>query len=264
MAIKQFKNGISIEAILLNTDVDVTIMITPVLVFNINKECPVLRWKEKCDYEIDISWLWFAVGIGWNKLSSLKKIKDAKQNKVSVVRFIGMVLALMLIPFLYCDRTVSNNINMNITDIDIQINKVINRIKADEDIYRYPYRVKDDLEIIGYGHIIHKSDELKYPISDEVADSLLLVDFDYAMSIVDKHTYNLSINQLLALSHYVYYQGESSFIKMYVIRVVKEDVNIDEEIVKYIHVINGNDTIISNDLLNLRNYELNLYNYGKY
>lgn len=134
---------------------------------------------------------------------------------------------------------------------------VLEEIKNHEGYRDTFYYCAGGHKTIGYGHVITKNDsDLQIPISKKQAEKLLRKDFDKCIEMV-KQLSNLSKNKLLAMAHFSYCLGIGNLLKS---GMLKKD-KIDNEIIKWCKIRKPDSTyIISNYLLKIRKYELNLYN----
>lgn len=186
-------------------------------------------------------------------------------------------LLLTLIIVLY---TFDLNAPIRIVDIDEKI-EIYNNLQKEN---RYFKLYKESLDVlkgfeglsltpyvdangksIGYGHHIQSYEKIPSIITEEYAEVLLRIDFEYAISTVEEATgFNRYDHpeKVLALSHFVYNLGSGSFINSTLLQNIKNNKQIDDEIVKWTKIKIGESIIISSHLHKRRMYELTLYNNG--
>lgn len=139
---------------------------------------------------------------------------------------------------------------------------LVDTLKWHEGFRAQPYYCLADVLTVGYGHAIKEGDDFNYPLSEQQADSLLRVDLDAAIGFVQLCT-DLEHLQLLAIAHFVYALGSGSFQRSTLRELIANDLPIDEEIVKWVHIRTKNGIIRSEHLRRSRRMELELYNYSK-
>lgn len=115
---------------------------------------------------------------------------------------------------------------------------------------------------IGYGHQIKKYEKIPTVITEEFAEAMLRIDFEYAISVVEKQTgfdrYK-EPNKVLALANFVFNLGSGNFQNSTMLKNIKKDLPIDNEITRWVKVKVGDSYITYSHLKMRRNYELNLY-----
>jgi GH24 family phage-related lysozyme (muramidase) len=136
---------------------------------------------------------------------------------------------------------------------------LVDTLKWHEGFRAYPYLCLAEVATVGYGHAIREIDTFDYPLSEEQADSLLRVDLDWAIEYV-RSTTDLEHLQLLAIAHFVYALGCGNFDRSTLKALIMDDLPIDGEIVKWVHIRTKNGIIRSNHLVGSRRMELELYN----
>jgi len=136
---------------------------------------------------------------------------------------------------------------------------LIDTLKWHEGYRAYPYKCLAEVWTVGYGHAIRDCDEFDYPMSEEEADSLLRVDLDWAIEFVESST-DLQHTQLLAIAHFVFALGSGNFQRSTLRELIANDLPIDEEIVKWVHIRTRDGIIRSEHLVGSRRMELKLYN----
>lgn len=114
---------------------------------------------------------------------------------------------------------------------------------------------------IGYGHHIQSYERIPNKITEEYAESLLRIDYEHAISTVEKYTgfnrYN-EPEKVLALSHFVYNLGSGNFINSTMLYNIQNNKPIDKEIIRWVHI----KSRYNSHLYSRRIYELNLYKNG--
>lgn len=147
--------------------------------------------------------------------------------------------------------------------IEVEYNKayqiLVDTLKWHEGYRAYPYKCLAEVLTVGYGHAIQKGEHFNYPMSEEKADSLLKADLDRAIAFVELST-DLDHFQLLAIAHFVYAFGSGNFQRSTLRELILNDLPIDEEIVKWVHIRTKTGIIRSEHLVSSRRMELQLYN----
>ncbi len=146
-----------------------------------------------------------------------------------------------------------------IIEYDKHYQIMVDTLKWHEGYRAYPYRCLANVLTIGYGHAIKKGERFNYPLSEEDADKLLKRDFDYAIKYVKSST-DLEHLQLLAIAHFVYALGSGNFQRSTLRELILDDLPIDNEIVKWVHIRTKTGIIRSDHLVGSRRMELELYN----
>ena len=136
---------------------------------------------------------------------------------------------------------------------------LVDTLKWHEGYRAYPYRCLAEVLTVGYGHAIQSGEEFNYPMSEEEADSLLRADLDRAIVFVEVST-DLEHLQLLAIAHFVYALGSGNFQRSTLRELILNDLPIDGEIVKWVHIRTREGIIRSEHLVSSRRMELELYN----
>lgn len=116
---------------------------------------------------------------------------------------------------------------------------------------------------IGYGHQIKKYEKIPIVITEDYAEGLLRIDFEYAISFVEKSTgFNRyeEPNKVLALANFVFNLGSGNFQNSTLLQNIKHNLPIDNEITRWTKVKVGDIYINNSHLTMRRNYELSLYN----
>lgn len=116
---------------------------------------------------------------------------------------------------------------------------------------------------IGYGHQIKKYEKIPTVITEEFAEAMLRIDFEYAISVVEKQTgfdrYK-EPNKVLALANFVFNLGSGSFQNSTMLKNIKHNLPIDNEITRWNKMKVDDSYVVSSHLKMRRNYELQLYN----
>lgn len=116
---------------------------------------------------------------------------------------------------------------------------------------------------IGYGHQIKKYEKIPTVITEEFAEAMLRIDFEYAISVVEKQTgfdrYK-EPNKVLALANFVFNLGSGSFQNSTMLKNIKHNIPIDNEITRWNKMKVGGSYVVSSHLKMRRSYELQLYN----
>jgi len=112
---------------------------------------------------------------------------------------------------------------------------------------------------IGYGHIILEGETFDV-LTEKQADSLLRVDFDKALKLVDK-TVKLTGARKLAIAHFVFAKGIGTFLNSGLKEKIDRGEPIDDELIKWCYYRNKNgERVKSQHALNIRMWEIDLYN----
>jgi lysozyme len=114
---------------------------------------------------------------------------------------------------------------------------------------------------IGYGHVIKAGENFGGKITKKQADRLLRKDFNKCLKLAEKHTENLSYNQLLAVSHFIYANGIGRYLRSTLKTKIDSGESPDEEFLKWCnyHTKEGKLTK-SRYCLNIRQWEVNMFN----
>ncbi len=136
---------------------------------------------------------------------------------------------------------------------------LVDTLKWHEGFRANPYYCLADVLTVGYGHAIKKGDKFNYPLSEQRADSLLREDLNAAIAFVEYST-DLEHTQLLAIAHFVYALGSGRFENSTLRELIANDLPIDREIVKWVHIRTKTGIIRSEHLVKSRRMELELYN----
>ena len=136
---------------------------------------------------------------------------------------------------------------------------VVDTLKWHEGYRAYPYDCLAGVLTVGYGHAIKEGERFNYPLSEEDAEILLKEDLNKAIEYV-KLTTDLEHLQLLAISHFVFALGSGSFQRSTLKELILNDLPIDGEIIKWVHIRTREGIIRSEHLVSSRRMELELYN----
>lgn len=120
------------------------------------------------------------------------------------------------------------------------------------------YLDNDNSETIGYGHHISKNESFPSKISVRFADSLLRRDFDSYVTVASKYTSHPY--KKLAIGMFLYNFGETKFNSYRISYLVKKDMPIDDEIIKYNKFTHNGIKKESKSLKERRLFELKTYN----
>ncbi len=146
-----------------------------------------------------------------------------------------------------------------IREYDEAYQMLVDTLKWHEGFREAPYYCLADVLTVGYGHVIKDDDHFNYPLSKQEADSLLKSDLDWAIEFVRTST-DLEHLQLLAIAHFVFALGSGSFQRSTLRELIANDLPIDREIVKWVHIRTKEGIIRSDHLVRSRRMELQLYN----
>lgn len=182
------------------------------------------------------------------------------------------LLVLTSILLLNCSFLIApNNINNDFREENYKLiqkesnffkiyNESLQTLKEFEGLRLVPYQDSRGYSI-GYGHFI-KNYESFTIISEEKAEALLRVDFESAISSIERLTeFNRYDNpeKVLALAHFIFQFGEGSFANSTLLKNIVNDKAINNEIVRWTHVtINGEKKSLPS-LEKRRKYELELF-----
>lgn len=153
---------------------------------------------------------------------------------------------------------------------DSLYNEVIESIKEFEGLRLTAYLCPAQQKTIGYGHFVKPTDNLSETITIEQADSLLRKDFNDCINVVKKHIDSLNIDnkevKTLALAHFIYNVGVGNFEKSTLLKLVKDNKPVDDELLKWIHYKykdKDNNLVVvkSKYLKQIRQYEVDLFNF---
>jgi lysozyme len=123
---------------------------------------------------------------------------------------------------------------------------------------RLPYDAGDGKQTVGWGHVVVGGDILTYPISEEVANTLLLEDLIWAGTAVETVTVSLSDNQFSALVCLCYNIGAGNFKASTLLRVLNNGFynRVPEQMIRWNHV----GGVVSTGLTRRRAAEIALWN----
>lgn len=140
----------------------------------------------------------------------------------------------------------------------LNLDSAISFLKYYEKYAEKPYLDTDGSWTIGYGHHIGK--EWINRLSEEQADSLLRADLRHFEGLVDT-LYQIKGNKRLAIALFTFNCGFKKFHKSHLLKLIKSNKSIDEEIVKWCHFTDVNNiTKKDTNLLNRRIFESKIYN----
>ena len=112
---------------------------------------------------------------------------------------------------------------------------------------------------IGYGHLIVEGENFD-KLTKNQADSLLRVDFNKALKVVDK-TIKISGLRKLAIAHFVFSKGIGTFLNSELKEKIILGESIDNELMEYCYYTNIDGIrILSQNAVNIRRWEIALYN----
>ena len=113
---------------------------------------------------------------------------------------------------------------------------------------------------IGYGHIVLENENFSQ-ITEQQADSVLRADFNKAIRVLDANV-KLDGPKRLAMAHFVFTKGIGSFNRSTMKKKILKKEPIDDEITKWCYYTNPKgEKIKSQHALNIRNWELDMYNF---
>lgn len=153
-----------------------------------------------------------------------------------------------------------DNLTKNpLTEWNINYEKTIQYIKEHEGFAGgKPYICPGGYKTIGYGHVILENENFTQ-LSRAQADSLLRVDFNKAMTAVER-TIDINGSKKIAIAHFVFTRGIGTFIKSPLKKMIENGEDIDDEIVKWCYYTNvKGERVKSQHALNIRKWELKLY-----
>jgi len=161
----------------------------------------------------------------------------------------------------------SDDVEFNMIDNYRTKEIVIEKIKKEEGFEEKPYYCPANKLTIGYGHVIKPEEKLKLKkVTHQQADSILRLDFDEALKIVDKNYSYLSFNKKLALAHFIFCFGEKKFNESSLPNLIKQGdkFKIKSKFLEFDKVKIKVDTIIQvkqyDNLKNSRKLEAELFN----
>lgn len=143
--------------------------------------------------------------------------------------------------------------------------KVLNSIKQFEGLRLESYTCPANQRTIGYGHCIKNTDNFGDTITLMQAENLLMQDFNHAVAFVKEHVKGLSIEnndvKILALAHFAFNVGVGTFENSSIVDSIKNNIPINEVLLKYIHYRNKNKQLVKSKYLKqIRQYEIDLFN----
>ena len=146
-------------------------------------------------------------------------------------------MRILLIVLLFIPISLAKEITITheAQDVDNSYSKVIEFIKSQEGFRSNPYYCAGHKLTVGYGHQIKSRDSFVYPISRELADTILFKDFNNSIILAKRYT-DWHNDSLLAISHFIFAFGETKFRKSTLYSLIKEDKCIISELRKWIHV----------------------------
>ncbi len=147
-------------------------------------------------------------------------------------------------------------------------NESLNKLKEFEGLSLVAYYDHKGYTI-GYGHFVERGEKIPPVISIQLAETLLKIDFEEAIQIVERNTGLDRVQnpeKVLALAHFVFNFGGDQFERSTLLKCIKADKPIDREIVRWnkASVVNPITAEVEKvELKHLtmrRHYELDLYN----
>jgi lysozyme len=199
-------------------------------------------------------------------------------NKLNMKKllFVIFLLAIQNISFISDikeEKTTNNTLSIVVSEpikkIVPDYNKLyadaIRSIKGFEGLKLNAYLCPAGQKTIGYGHYVTPNESLPDSISLTQADSLLKSDFNKCLITVKKQLNGIKIDnkdtKILALAHFVYNVGEGNFERSTLLKLVKENKPIDEELLKWNHYIDKDKNVVTSTYMKqMRQYEVDLYN----
>ncbi len=147
-----------------------------------------------------------------------------------------------------------------LTEWSINYERTIEYIKEHEGFAGgKPYICPGGYNTIGYGHVILENESLAQ-LSRNQADSLLRIDFNKALDLVEK-TVDVKGSKKLAIAHFVFTRGIGTFIKSPLKAMVENNEDISDEIVKWCYYRNiKGERVKSQNAYNIRKWEAKMYN----
>lgn len=153
--------------------------------------------------------------------------------------------------------------HMEVYNYNKLYNSVLQSIKEFEGLKLEAYYCPAGYKTIGYGHLIRDYEAIDDSITIQQADSLLINDFEESISTIVrilKYGRYDQPEKTLALAHFVFNIGAGGFEKSTLLHLIKQDKPIKYEMLKWVHYRDvNNKLIISNNLKNMRLYEISLY-----
>ncbi len=146
-------------------------------------------------------------------------------------------------------------------DWDKQYERTLEFIKDHEGFaHGQAYMCPGGYKTIGYGHIILENEKLSQ-ITEQQADSILRIDFNKAIHSLDTYI-ELSGSKRLAMAHFVFTKGIGSFNRSTLKKKILKKESINDELIKWCYYTNSKgEKVKSQHALNIRNWELDLYNF---
>ncbi|NJO92944.1 MAG: lysozyme, partial [Chloroflexia bacterium] len=142
-----------------------------------------------------------------------------------------------------------------LTEWNINYERTIEYIKEHEGFAGgMPYICPGGYKTIGYGHVILEHENFEQ-LSENQADSLLRIDFNKALDLVEKNI-DVKGSKKLAIAHFVFTRGIGTFIKSPLKAMVENNEDISEEIVKWCYYRNiKGERVRSQHAYNIRKWE---------
>lgn len=131
-----------------------------------------------------------------------------------------------------------------------------------------PYSCSAGKTTVAYGHVILKTDNFNYPLSQEECDSILLCDINKADSIFDKYTpvrirCMMSDNKRYAIVKFIFHVGSYNYYKSTLRQLINSNGNIDDIEEQWLrwsyHHSTTGGLIQSTHQRTIREFELKLY-----
>lgn len=190
-------------------------------------------------------------------LSLLNISSTSKHNKIEKVQTNTFIVE-------NCVDTVT--IKNNTYNYDSLYSEVLQSIRDFEGLKLTSYLCPANQKTIGYGHFVKDTDNLKDTITLAKAEELLKKDFDRCISIVNKYLVGDTIEnkevKVLALAHFTYNVGIGNLKNSRLLKLVKSNQPVDDELLKWIHYRDKNGNLVKSDYIKqIRQYEVNLINF---
>ncbi len=163
---------------------------------------------------------------------------------------------------LFEGNTIQENVLADTREWEFNYEATIWYIKQHEGFNNgYAYVCDAGYKTIGYGHVVKPSENfMNDRITKSQADSLLRLDFNQSIALVEKYT-SLTGSKKLAIAHFVYSKGIGNFLRSRLKQKIDNNEPIDNEILKWcFYQTPDGRTIKSSYSFKIRQWELQMYN----
>lgn len=143
--------------------------------------------------------------------------------------------------------------------------QLINFIKFHEGFCQTSYACPAGYLTIGYGHVIQTGESFPDTITKAYADSLLRKDLNSSIKMAERLSPQLKGTKLLAIAHFCFAKGPGNYERSTLRKLINSNQDPTEEFRKWCKYKSAKtgEIVTSQYSLNIREYEIKLYNFTK-